>query len=422
MRGAWLIMIKDLRRRLRSPLAPCIMLAFPFLFSGLIALTFGGGGSSHTPRFKIVLVDEDGGLVARFVRGAFGQEQAAQFLEVTEATLAEATRLIERNRVAGAIVIPAGFSQAVFERRETQLRVIRNPASSIGAVAVEETAEFIALLLEGATNVLAEPLDRIRALTERAAAPGSPAAPDQDIASIAVTINHSMQGISRFAFPPAIYVQKPAPTGQANAQGDEFQVIFKAVLPGMAAFALFFLAVGLMADIFRERSAGTLARQLAAPVHVREVVFGKILATMGIGLLTAAVMALVGALLLGARADLAAFTLLCLTFLLAVTGFVSLLYSFARNEQQGGTLSSIVLMVMAFLGGTFIPLDAMPAFARSVAPLTLNYWAVRGFQTLLLSRAGIAQVAAPLVVFTVVGIVSVLAGGLVLQRRLMRGV
>jgi len=414
------VMLKDLRRRARAPLAPLMMLAFPFVFAGLIALAFGGGGEARAPRFRVALVDQDGGLVARFVRGAFGQPQVSSFLEVTEADLPHALRLIERNRIGGAIVIPDGFSQAVLRREPAQLRVIRNPASAIGAAAVEETAQFLALLIEGGTNVLARPLERLRAMMDApGAAPGG--APDASVAEVAVMVNQSLGGVGRFLTPPALYLREPVAADSTGPKPNQFSEIFGAVLPGMAAFALFFLAVGLMGDVFRERSRGTLHRQLTAPVRPVEVVLGKILATMAVGVIVSLGMALIGAVLLGVRADLGAFALLCLAFLLAVTGFVTLLYSFARNEQQGGTLTAIVMMVMAFLGGSFLPLDALPRFVAGIAPLTLNYWAIRGFQTLLLGHGGLVDVAMPLTVLLAVGIVCVLAGGALLQRRILRG-
>lgn len=426
MNTAVRVMLKDLRRRARAPLAPLMMLAFPFLFAGLIALVFGGGGASQTPRFQVALVDQDGGLVARFVRDAFGQEQVSRILEVTETDLPHALRLIERNRVGGAIVIPSGFSQAVLDRRPAQLRVLRNPASAIGAAAVEEMAEFLALLLEGATNVLARPLERLRSMMGGGAggpSVGSGWAPDASVSEIAVMVNQSLRGVSRFATPPAIYLKEPAATDSTGARPKEshFSQVFGYVLPGMAAFALFFLAVGLMGDIFRERSRGTLNRQLTAPVRAVEIVLGKILATVAVGVVVAAGMALIGGVLLQVRANLGAFALLSLAFLLAVTGFVTLLYSFARNEQQGGTLATIVMMVMAFLGGSFIPLESMPRFVAGIAPLTLNYWAIHGFQTLIVAHGGLADVAVPLAVLLAVGIVSVLAGGSLLQRRMLRG-
>jgi ABC-2 type transport system permease protein len=434
VRAIWLITWKDLRLRLRSPLAPLVFLAFPFLFSGLVALAFGGGGS-RTPRFPLALVDEDGGLVAKLVRGALGQKQAAQYLEVVEADLAGAEDLIAHNKIAGAIVIPSGFSEAVLDRRPIELRVIRNPAASIGPVAVEQTAEFIAVLLEGAARVLAEPIDRVRAMMRDKH--GSGWAPDGNVADVAMMVNRSLRGIGRFVFPPAIELRRaPTPLGveaaadttasaSASAPGagrNEFTLIFQQILPGMATFALFMLGIGLAADLFRERSARTLARMLASPLPASAVIAGKVLATLIVGLVVTIAMSLVGGLLLGARANPAAFALLALAFLLAVNGFITFLYSCAKDERQGGTITSIILMVMAFLGGSFIPLEALPAFARQLAPFTLNYWAINGFRTLLFSNAGIPAVAPALIVLTLVGTGSILAGGLTLRRRFARGV
>ncbi|MFH1144983.1 MAG: ABC transporter permease [Candidatus Eisenbacteria bacterium] len=449
MRAMWIIMRKDLLRRWRAPLAPIVFLLFPFIFSGLIALAFGSGDSARAPRFRLALVDEDGGFVAGLVRGALGQEQAARYLDVVETSLPEALRAIERNRISGAIVLPAGFTASVWGGAPAHVRVIRNPAQAIGPVAVEETAEFMALLLSGAGDLLAEPMQRIRA--EIAAGHPTPAdggsaasgaegwARDRSVADIAVMMNHVMHGAGRYLMPPRIRIEKASAPGipsppaaaadAAGASGDEsaqrsastFNTVFQYVLPGMAAFALFILAVGLSADIFAERRAWTLPRQLAAPVRARELIFGKMLATMAVGLLVSVAMALIGALLLGARADLLAFGLFIVAFLLALTGFVALLYGFARSEQRGATLASIVLMIMAFLGGSFIPLDTLPGFVQRLAPFTLNYWAIEGLRTLLFTDGGITEIARPLFVLLAVGLTSGFLGAAFLQRQLAGG-
>lgn len=61
---------KDLRRRARAPLATVLLLLFPLIFAGLIALTFGGGG---VPRVRLLIEDRDGGLLGRLATTAFEQ-------------------------------------------------------------------------------------------------------------------------------------------------------------------------------------------------------------------------------------------------------------------------------------------------------------------------------------------------------------
>jgi ABC-2 type transport system permease protein len=456
MRAAWIVMRKDLLRRLRSPMAPLVYLAFPFIFSGLIALAFGGGGGGGVPRVKVALVDQDGDLAAHLVLGAFNREEVGRFFESTQTTLGEALDLIERKKVAGAIVIPEGFSRAVLEKRQVHLRVIKNPAEAIGPLAIEEAAEMIALLLDGAVKVLAEPLSRVVSLIDGAGTDSAGAGAhsagtrdeilpdafpsDESVAEIAALVNHSLRQVGRFAFPPAIRVEsvdRPGSGGHRSGaedsrtppedSGDEaglsaFTQAFQYVLPGMATFALFILAAGLMGDLPRERGMGTLGRQLAAPVHARAVIAGKVLATLLTGLLVAAAMSLVGALLLGGHANPVAFALLCLLFLVAVTGLITFLYSFARSQQQGSTVVSIVVMVMALLGGSWIPLQSMPSVFQTLAKGTLNYWAIEGFRDLMFSDAGVPQIVLPLIIFLAVGIISTLLSAFIMQRKFAQGV
>ena len=58
---------KDLRRRLRAPLATILLLLFPVIFAGLIAFTFGAG-ETKVPKVRLLLEDRDGGLSASLWR------------------------------------------------------------------------------------------------------------------------------------------------------------------------------------------------------------------------------------------------------------------------------------------------------------------------------------------------------------------
>jgi hypothetical protein len=51
----------------------------------------------------------------------------------------------------------------------------------------------------------------------------------------------------------------------------------------------------------------------------------------------------------------------------------------------------------------------------------LNYWAIRGFHTLLFDGGGVGAIAQPLTVFAVVGLVSGLLGASLTRRQLVRG-
>jgi|GEM_PF-946004 len=437
MRTAFIIMRKDLRRRLRSPLALIIYLLFPFIFSGLMALAFGGSSSqSGPPRFGLALVNQDTGLVGGLLVGAFENEKMEQYFDTTVVDSLGADELIRDNEVGGAIVIPPGFTKALLYNQATGLKVLKSPSQMIAPMAIEEVAELIAMALDGFATVLAEPLSRITTAVDGE----STVAQEADVAEISVMVHRAIEGAIRYGWPPAITLietdnllhpeQSSAPDTTA-APGDEtvasddssgFLLVFKYVLPGMGTFALIVLALGFLGDIPRERSLGTLARQMTAPVSLRAIITGKLLAVMVMALLIAVIMAVIGAWLLKIEANLIAFLVLCVVFVFSITGFLLFFFSFSRSESQGATSAWIVMMVMSMLGGSWIPLSALPSFVTTLAKGTLNYWAIKGFTDLFFRNADLAAIVPSLLVCGITGLIGLFVGSWCLERKLSSGV
>ena len=53
------------------------------------------------------------------------------------------------------------------------------------------------------------------------------------------------------------------------------------------------------------------------------------------------------------------------------------------------------MVVFGAVGGALVPLSVLPAWARTVAPVTPTYWAMRGFRSVILDAGGFASVALP---------------------------
>jgi ABC-type Na+ efflux pump permease subunit len=442
------IMVNDLRRRWRSPLSLIVYLAFPFIFSGLMAMAFGGDNDTNqAPRFSLALVNQDTGYAGSLIAGAFQREQMSQHFEALEVDSVAAMKLIRENKVGGALLIPRDFSDRLLDREPTQLMVIKNPASSIAPMAIEEVSEMIAMALDGLVTLLGEPLALIRSGINGSG--GEPAAwddgpLDMEMAEISVMINRTMKSVGKYAFPPLIRLEETddlmqagepvsaLPEDDAAGEGETadevseddtsgFRLVFQYVMPGMGAFALIILALGFLSDIPRERGEGTLARQMTAPVTIRQIITGKLMAAVVMGLLMALTMAMIGALVLGIRADLLGFLALCTTFIFGLTGFLLLFFAFSRSESQGSVFAWIVMMAMSMLGGSFIPLNQLPDFVSVLAKGTLNYYVIVALQDLIFNGAGLVQLGPTLLLFVCVGIVGMLVGSWVLQRRLTAG-
>lgn len=390
MQPLWLVLRKDLLRRVRSPLAPIVFLIFPIAFALLIGVTFGPRGEEIAP-IGLAIVDADSGLVARAARMAFREDGEGPRFRVAQVDSALAVRMVERDKVAAALWIPKGFTDDLLDGRSTGLRVLKNPAQPIYAEIAEEYVNVLALLGSGAMRVLGEPIAKIRDAA-RAAGPPSPGL----VSQIAVRMNERMTGVGRYVFPPAIRLEAAADTtrrrGAAAEASTPFQVALY-VLPGMSIFALMSLALISLSDLHRERILGTLARQIASPIPMRAVLLGKALATWVLAVACVAVLAFVAFFWLRRSVSVAGFLALSLTFALTATAFAAAIHSLTRSERTSATIGSIVIMVMAMLGGAWIPLEALPASIRSISPYTLTYWGTTGYRALLFDGAGVAQIA-----------------------------
>jgi ABC-2 type transport system permease protein len=134
-------------------------------------------------------------------------------------------------------------------------------------------------------------------------------------------------------------------------------------------------------SVVLEKQTGTFERLLAAPVSLLGIVLGKALAGFAIGPLTAIIVLIPVSLFSGTsvQSPFAVFVAICVSsFTFASMGiFVS---CFARWTPEAQMYSNFFRFPMAFLSGTFIPVESMPwalqMFSR-VLPLTYSIDAVR---------------------------------------------
>jgi len=57
------------------------------------------------------------------------------------------------------------------------------------------------------------------------------------------------------------------------------------------------------------------------------------------------------------------------------------------------------------IGGALVPLTVLPHWAKTIAPLTPTYWAMRGFRSVILDGQGIGAMATPIVALTAMSLV-----------------
>lgn len=394
MSFAWITAIKELKRRMREPATFLLWLAIPLLVCLLLGLATGSrGGKATPPRVHLLIADEDATFLSGMLVGSFSQGALGDFFRVENVDAAEGQLRIERGKASALLVIPRGFGQALIDRRPTRLKLVKNPAQRILPEIAEQTLEILADGAYYLQEIFADPLDMIRRAQARSGADIS----DRDVASVAISVRHAIDGAGRYLFPPALEVNVTHPASSSSDSGpDRMTSIGLLFLPGMVFMGLFFTSQSLSEEIWLEREHGTLARLAIAPSSLLAVLSGKLIAAFVVlGLLAAG--ALGGGSLLfdlpAARIPLAAaWSALAGTALVAL---LLLLQLFAPNARAGSVLTSLIGFPLLMVGGSFFPLDTMPSFLATIGRLTPNGWALTRLMELLRSEAGPVEILPP---------------------------
>jgi ABC-type Na+ efflux pump permease subunit len=413
----WTCARKDLVRRLRDPYALLLWMGIPVVLAGLILVVSGGSGGPK-PRAHVLVADHDGGLLAKLLAGAFGQDGAEAPFQIERVDEPEGRARLDRGEASALLVIPEGFGDAVLEERPTALQLVTNPAQTILPGMVEE---MLSVLVDGvfyAQRLVGEEMREDLRAFAKGPPGGRSVFPDFQVADFSVEVNRTIERLDRYLFPPVIRLETEVTPERAGEQEAGFGALF---FPSMVFMALFFIAQGLSDDVWRERAQGTLRRSASLPRPLWALLAGKLAAS-------AVVFAVIGvvALALGGLAfDFAPlrvaaalpWVILCGTALAAA---MTLLQMYATSQRGGQLLTNLILFPLIMLGGAFFPFEAMPDWMAALGRRTPNGWALERLKGLLLGRSDPADLLPGLAVLVLALAILIWLAARRLERRFAR--
>jgi len=171
--------------------------------------------------------------------------------------------------------------------------------------------------------------------------------------------------------------------GQAVGRGSQLDGVSYAafLLPGLVAMSSMMQAYSMASEINISRFYFRIFDEfMASPIGSAAYVLGEVMAGVTRGLAAAAVIVLMGALF---GVDFQAGALFWLGAGLNAFFFAALAVAMAmvvRTHQDQATLTNFIITPMAFLGGTFFPVEKLPGWAAAVVgllPLTHASRAIR---------------------------------------------
>ena len=190
---------------------------------------------------------------------------------------------------------------------------------------------------------------------------------------------------------------------ESYAQGENARILPNSVqhnVPAWSMFAIFFIVISLAGNMIREREIGCYSRLMTMPCSFHTYLFSKIVVYLLVCLLQLALIILTGIYitpLLGLPALKLGHSIIALLGMsvsasLAAIGYGLAIGSVARTNQQASVFGAVSVVILAAIGGVWIPTIIMPYFMQIISRISPLNWGLNGFNDLFVRDAGFTDV------------------------------
>jgi ABC-2 type transport system permease protein len=419
MRTTLIIAAHHIRRVARNPGLVLVLLAIPLTLATIEYFAFGRTAAvGKLPPTVVLVLDQDQTLVSGAVSQVFSSGPAKEMFDVKHvADRDEAAAIFRRGNAAALVVVPKGFQSAVLAGTRAEVMLYRNPVLTIGPGIVASVLDMSTVLGNGIWVQAMAPIGRMRDLIDAKRNPTG-----DEVAVISREFfeagrrMQSLDGLSGLS----VDLQRPGKIAKQTGFGSDPSQFFAYVFPGLVIFALMFIAQTLAMRLLRDRLSGLQRRSVVTPASPTSIVMGGVL-YMVAGLMVLLIcLAAIGALIFRIELrDPGSLLAIGTGFAVFAAGLQLLTVSLSDTDRAAGFIGSVLVMVLALLGGTFLPAETYPPFLRSVAMITPNGAAQQGFIDVLVARVPLVSLGGRLAITWLWGAVT-LGLGVFFERRRLR--
>ena len=338
------LMVKELRQISRDPATLGMLLVVPLF----LLLMFGFAISLDTKHISLALLDHDKTRASRdFIESFLHSEYFDLRFSIEREP--QIDPLLDEGKALVAIVIPAGFGRDVANGKRVEVQAIAD--GSNGTTAATAIGYVQALAADYSQRAFVRSLQRA------------------GVTGMKTTIDFR----PRVLFNPELR--------SANF-----------LVPGLIVLILMMSAVMSTAlSIVREKERGTMEQIAVSPVQPLELIVGKTVPYLLIGLVAAATILATSRLLFGVTVkgswlDLGVVTLV---FLFGCLGFGVMLSTISDSQQVAFLLSSLLTLLPVFiLSGFVFPFRNMPWIIQGVSYLLPGRYYLAALRAIMVKGVG----------------------------------
>jgi len=358
-------------------------LVFVVVFSGALMSI----GVDEDTRVALAVVNLDSGEAAQKLLDGINNAGGVSVELYAED---EAMSLLEEKEIPRVLIIPSDFTAGMDAHHQVTVQLINHPDADM------EQTEAVSLVIDGVTQDMALESQIVASLEQM----GEMQANAPEEFQVFTTERNITQAQSQFENSQnqsLVSVDQKIP-GQTEKRKEDLRE--HSAVPGIAVMFVFLTAQSAAHMVFDEKKVGAFRRLLAAPVSKADILIGKMIPNIIIGLIQIAVIFAFGVLgmkLLGFRPmslgnDPLALVIVAFLVALCSSSLGVVIAALARTENQIGGLSTLLLWVLAILGGSIIPLFYLESFLGPIPKLIPHYWANRAFSDITVRGLGIGDI------------------------------
>jgi ABC-2 type transport system permease protein len=418
---------KDLKLLFRDKVTVFFTFGFPLIFAAFFGsiMSGGGGGSSG---MSVAVADLDQTTVSAAFVQSLSDSSALKVEVLPEFEAREATR---KGKKVAFIILPEGFGDAygsLFTGGTPELTIGVDPirqaeAGMLQGVLMElgverfsnafgDTDAMVGMLDDSINSIaesddmpekwkslLGEYLPQIKELTATDGLEPIGESEGEDGSGIADALTPLILNFEE------IQIQRDGPKNG-----------YAVTIPQAMYWAMMGVVMGFGVALVQEKTWGTMTRLVVAPLSRMQILGGKAAGCFFALFIVMSILFIFARLVFNVPIDSPPKVLLALVCV--SSGFVGLMMFLAalgKSERGMASLGWGVMMVFAMFGGAMIPLFAMPDWMKSVSDFSPVKWAILSFEGATWRDFSYAELATPLGIMLVMGIVLFFAGSRMLK-------
>ena len=184
-------------------------------------------------------------------------------------------------------------------------------------------------------------------------------------------------------------------------------------IPAWTVFAIFFIVIPLSGQMISERNDGTLRRLKTFPAPMFFHLLGKIIIYSSIAIIQVVVLLLIGHFILPLLglpilniSNILSIIIFSFFVGLASTSYAVLIGTIAKTQHQAAIFGSISVVILAAIGGIWVPIYIMSESMQYVGQISPLNWSLSGYYQLILQDVKLIEIAPQIIKLSAFSIVS----------------